>query len=38
MKRILVVKDFACLKDRPGEDDHDAFPNPKKSQSTNPLL
>jgi hypothetical protein len=26
--RILVEKDFACLKERPGEDDADAFPNP----------
>src|SRR5262245_41755612 len=27
--RILVEKDFACLKERPHEDDADAFPNPK---------
>src|SRR5690349_11012998 len=26
--RILVEKDFACLKVRPGEDDADAFPHP----------
>lgn len=26
--RILVEKDFACLKPRAGEDDSDAFPNP----------
>ena len=26
--RILIEKDFACLKERPGEDDRDAFPNP----------
>ena len=26
--RILVEKDFACLKPRPNEDDADAFPNP----------
>src|SRR5687768_2794560 len=26
--RILVEKDFACLKPRVGEDDTDAFPNP----------
>lgn len=24
---ILVEKDFACLQERPGEDDTDAFPN-----------
>jgi hypothetical protein len=29
--RVLVEKDFACLKDRPGEDDTDAFPNPNAS-------
>jgi hypothetical protein len=27
--RILVEKDYACLKERPDEDDVDAFPNPK---------
>ncbi len=27
--RILVEKDFACLKTRAGEDDADAFPNPR---------
>lgn len=26
--RLLVEKDFACLKPRTGEDDEDAFPNP----------
>ena len=26
--RILVEKDFACLKPRGEEEDHDAFPNP----------
>lgn len=26
--RILVEKDFACLAERGGEDDSDAFPNP----------
>jgi hypothetical protein len=26
--RILVEKDFACLTERVGEDDTDAFPNP----------
>jgi hypothetical protein len=26
--RILVEKDFACLKPRSGEDDSDAFPHP----------
>ncbi|CAN5651044.1 hypothetical protein BH24ACI3_BH24ACI3_02550 [soil metagenome] len=25
---ILIEKDFACLKERPGEDDKDSFPNP----------
>ncbi|MCB0762322.1 MAG: hypothetical protein KDC12_12420 [Flavobacteriales bacterium] len=25
---ILIEKDFACLSDRPNEDDSDAFPNP----------
>jgi hypothetical protein len=29
--RILVEKDFACLTERPHEDDADAFPNPKAS-------
>lgn len=27
--RILIEKDFACLEDRPGEDDADAFPHPQ---------
>lgn len=26
--RILVEKDFACLAERPGEDDSDAYPHP----------
>ena len=29
--RILVEKDFACLTERPHEDDADAFPNPHSS-------
>lgn len=29
--RILVEKDFACLTERPHEDDADAFPNPNGS-------
>jgi hypothetical protein len=29
--RLLVEKDFACLKDRPGEPDDDAFPNPHET-------
>lgn len=29
--RILVEKDFACLVERPHEDDADAFPNPNTS-------
>jgi hypothetical protein len=32
--RILVEKDFACLKDRPHEDDADAFPNPAASKTS----
>lgn len=28
--RILVEKDFACLKPRAGEDDADAYPHPSK--------
>ncbi|CAN5904930.1 hypothetical protein BH11MYX4_BH11MYX4_67680 [soil metagenome] len=31
--KILVEKDFACLKPREGEDDADAFPNPEKSST-----
>jgi hypothetical protein len=27
---LLIEKDFACLSDRPGEDDSDAFPNPRQ--------
>lgn len=29
--RLLVEKDYACLKERPHEDDGDAFPNPAKT-------
>ena len=29
--RLLVEKDYACLKERPEEDDADAFPNPHAS-------
>lgn len=29
--KILVEKDFSCLVVRPGEDDADAFPHPKKA-------
>lgn len=29
--QILVEKDFACLKQRPGEDETDMFPNPAGS-------
>ena len=29
--RILVEKDFACLTERPHEEDADAFPNPNTS-------
>ncbi len=28
--RILIEKDFACLSERQGEDDSDAFPHPPK--------
>jgi hypothetical protein len=31
--RILIEKDFACLKPRSGEDDADAFPNPQTGNS-----
>jgi hypothetical protein len=27
--RILIEKDFACLEERPGEDESDAFPHPQ---------
>lgn len=27
---LLIEKDFACLSDRPGEDESDAFPNPRE--------
>lgn len=30
--RILVEKDWSCLKPREGEDDTDAFPHPQKSE------
>lgn len=26
--KLVIEKDFACLKPRPGEDDSDSFPNP----------
>jgi Family of unknown function (DUF7009) len=29
--RVTVEKDFACLTQRPGEDDGDAYPNPNTS-------
>ena len=28
---LLIEKDLACLTEREGEDDSDAFPNPKKA-------
>jgi|SRR5687767_12134428 hypothetical protein len=28
--RVLIEKDFACLEIRPGENDKDAFPTPRK--------
>lgn len=31
--RILIEKDFACLKPRAGEDDPHAFPHPDKTES-----
>lgn len=31
--RITVEKDFACLEERPGEDDSDAFPNPLEGKN-----
>ena len=30
--QILIEKDFACLDDRFGEDDSDAFPNPQTNK------
>lgn len=30
--RILVEKDFACLKERPNEDESDNFPNPQENE------
>lgn len=30
---ILIEKDFACLKARPGEDESDAFPHPAVSET-----
>jgi ribosomal protein S6E (S10) len=30
--RILIEKDFACLKPRRGEDERDAFPNPAQDE------
>lgn len=29
--RILIEKDFACLSERPGEDDSDAYPHPDEA-------
>jgi hypothetical protein len=26
---VLIEKDFECLEPRPGDEDHDSFPNPK---------
>lgn len=31
--KVLVEKDFQCLVDRPGEDESDAFPNPRAGES-----
>jgi hypothetical protein len=31
--QILIEKDFACLEDRPGEDDSDAFPHPQTGKA-----
>ena len=31
--RILIEKDFACVSDRAGEDETDAFPNPTIARS-----
>lgn len=31
--QITVEKDFACLEDRPGEDDSDAFPHPPEGKN-----
>ena len=31
--KILIEKDFACLEERTGEDESDAFPHPKMGQS-----
>jgi hypothetical protein len=31
--QILIEKDFACLEDRPGEDDSDAFPHPENGKT-----
>lgn len=38
MLSILIEKDFACLVPREGEDDGDAFPNPRGSGSRRALL
>lgn len=32
--RILVEKDYACLTERPHEDDSDALPNPRASRAS----
>lgn len=31
--QILIEKDFACLEERPGEDESDAFAHPKAGQA-----
>lgn len=31
--KILIEKDFKCLKERPGEDESDLFPNPEEGLS-----
>ncbi len=31
--RILIEKDFACLEERPNEDESDAFPNPLEGKA-----
>jgi hypothetical protein len=31
--QILIEKDFACLEDRPGEDESDSFPHPETGKT-----
>lgn len=31
--KILIEKDFACLEERPGEDESDAFPHPLQKKT-----